>query len=45
MISNHAEEELAKLKQQSGKDIVIPGSSTLTADLLQTGLLANCGSW
>ena len=39
IISNHAEEELAKLKQQPGKDIVIPGSSTLTAGLLQTGLL------
>ena len=39
VISNHAEEELAKLKQQTGKDIVIPGSSTLTACLLQTGLL------
>jgi dihydrofolate reductase len=39
IISNHAEEELARLKQQPGKDIVIPGSSTLTASLLQTGLL------
>ena len=39
IISNHAEEELAKLKQQPGKDIVIPGSSTLTAGLLHTGLL------
>ena len=39
IVSNHAEEELAKLKQQSGKDIVIQGSSTLTAGLLQTGLL------
>jgi dihydrofolate reductase len=39
IISNHAEEALAKLKQQPGKDIVIPGSSTLTASLLQTGLL------
>ncbi len=39
VISSHAEEELAKLKQQPGKDIVIPGSSTLTAGLLQTGLL------
>jgi len=39
IISNHAEEELAKLKQQPGKDIVIPGSSTLTAGLLQAGLL------
>jgi dihydrofolate reductase len=33
IISNHAEQELAKLKQQPGKDIVIPGSSTLTASL------------
>ena len=38
IISNHAEEELAKLKQQPGKDIVIQGSSTLTAGLLHTGL-------
>ena len=39
LISTHAEDELAKLKQQPGKDIVIPGSSTLTAGLLHTGLL------
>jgi dihydrofolate reductase len=39
IISNHAEQELAKLKQQPGKDIMIPGSSTLTAGLLQTSLL------
>ena len=39
VISTHAEEELAKLKQQPGQDIVIPGSSTLTASLLQTSLL------
>jgi dihydrofolate reductase len=39
VISDHAEEELAKLKQQPGKDIVIQGSSTLTAGLLHTGLL------
>ena len=39
VISTHPEEELAKLKQQAGKDIVIPGSSTLTASLLQTSLL------
>jgi dihydrofolate reductase len=39
VISTGIEEELAKLKQQPGKDIVIPGSSTLTASLLQTGLL------
>ena len=39
VISSHPEEALAKLKQQAGKDIVIPGSSTLTASLLQTGLL------
>jgi dihydrofolate reductase len=39
IISSHAEEELAKLKQQPGQDIVIPGSSTLTASLLPTGLL------
>ena len=39
IISSHAEEELARLKQQPGQDIVIPGSSTLTAGLLQAGLL------
>lgn len=39
IISDHAEQELAKLKQQPGKDIVIQGSSTLTAGLLHTGLL------
>ena len=39
IISTRAEEELARLKQQPGKDIVIPGSSTLTAGLLQTGLI------
>jgi dihydrofolate reductase len=39
IISNHTEEELAKLKQQPGQDIVIPGSSTLTASLLPTGLI------
>src|SRR5580704_10490950 len=39
IISSHAEQELARLKEQPGKDIVIPGSSTLTAGLLQTGLL------
>ena len=39
VISTSVEEELAKLKQQPGKDIVIQGSSTLTAGLLQTGLL------
>ena len=39
LISTRAEGELAKLKQQPGKDIVIQGSSTLTAGLLQTGLL------
>jgi dihydrofolate reductase len=39
IISDRAEEELAKLKQRPGKDIVIVGSSTLTASLLQAGLL------
>jgi dihydrofolate reductase len=41
IISSHAEEELAKLKQQPGQDIVIPGSPTLTAGLLQTGLFTS----
>ena len=39
IISDHVEQELAKLKRQPGQDIVIPGSSTLTASLLHTGLL------
>ena len=39
VVSTDAEQELARLKQRPGKDIVIPGSSTLTAGLLQTGLL------
>ena len=39
VIRARPEEELAKLKQQAGKDVVIMGSSTLTAGLLQTGLL------
>jgi dihydrofolate reductase len=39
VIGNRAEEELATLKRQPGKDIAIMGSSTLTASLLQTGLL------
>jgi hypothetical protein len=38
IISNHAEEELAKLKQQPGKDIAILGSSTLTAGLMPAAL-------
>ena len=39
IISNHVDEDLARLEQQPGKDMVIPGSSTLTVGLLQTGLL------
>ena len=39
VIGARPEQVLAKLKQQAGQDIVIPGSSTLTASLLQTGLL------
>ena len=39
IIRHHAEEELARLKRQPGRDIMIPGSSTLTASLLSTGLL------
>ena len=45
IISSHAEEELAKLKQQPGKDIVIPGSSTLTAACCTRACSTNCGSW
>jgi dihydrofolate reductase len=39
IINDHVEDELATLKQQPGKDIVIMGSSTLAAGLLSTGLL------
>ena len=39
IISNDAEEELTKLKEQPGKDIVIQGSSTLIAGLLHSGLI------
>jgi dihydrofolate reductase len=39
VISTHVEEELAKLKQQPGKNILIQGSSTLVAELLPTGLV------
>src|ERR1700722_14394799 len=39
IISNHAEEELARLKQQHGQDIVIRASPPRTAGLLQPGLL------
>ena len=44
VISHHAEEELARLKQQPGKDIVIAGSSALTACCRQA-CSTNCGSW
>jgi dihydrofolate reductase len=39
IISDQPELALADLKQQAGKDIVIQGSSTLTASLLHTGLI------
>jgi dihydrofolate reductase len=39
VISTDVEKELAKLKEQPGRDIVIQGSSTLTASLLPTGLI------
>lgn len=39
IIGNNVEEELATLKQQPGSDVAVVGSSTLTAGLLQAGLL------
>jgi dihydrofolate reductase len=39
LIRNNAGEEISKLKQQPGKDILILGSATLASSLLQLGLI------
>jgi dihydrofolate reductase len=39
VINNHVVEEIARLKQQPGKDILIEGSATLVQALLQADLI------
>lgn len=39
IISTNVVEEIARLKQQPGKDIIIDGSSTLVQSLMGTGLI------
>jgi len=39
LVKSNAAEEIAKLKQQPGKDMVILGSATLASFLLQQGLI------
>jgi len=39
IIKNNVAEEIAKLKQQPGKDIVLWGSLTLARSLMQAGLI------
>jgi dihydrofolate reductase len=39
LVKAHAEEEVARLKQQPGKDILIFGSANLSATLMQHGLI------
>ena len=39
VVKNHVAEEIAKLKQQPGKDIVIYGSANLVQGLTQLGLI------
>jgi dihydrofolate reductase len=39
IISSNVVEEITKLKQQSGKDIIIDGSATLVQSLMGTGLI------
>lgn len=39
VINTNVVEEIAKLKQQSGKDILIKGSAMLVQSLMQTGLI------
>jgi dihydrofolate reductase len=39
IIKNNVVEEIAKLKQQPGKDILIQGSATLIQSLMQAGLI------
>lgn len=38
-VSSNAEEEVARLKQQSGKDVFIFGSANLSATLMERGLI------
>jgi dihydrofolate reductase len=45
LISSDAATQLAKLKQQPGKDISVGGSGTLVRFLLQEGLLDSWASW
>ncbi len=39
IIHDHVAEEIAKLKRQPGKDIIIDGSATLVQSLQGTGLI------
>jgi dihydrofolate reductase len=39
LIKNNAEEEISRLRRESGKDIVILGSARLAASLLRAGLI------
>jgi len=39
LVRNHAEEEVAKLKRQAGKDVYIFGSATLSSTLMQHSLI------
>jgi len=39
LVKEHAEEEVAKLKQQPGNDVYIFGSATLSSTLMQNGLI------
>jgi dihydrofolate reductase len=39
LVRDHAEEEVAKLRQQPGKDVYIFGSADLSSTLLQHGLI------
>ncbi len=39
LVGNDAREEIAQLKQDPGKDIVVLGSATLASSLLQSGLV------
>jgi dihydrofolate reductase len=39
LVREHAADEIAKLKQQPGKDLAIFGSSDLTVSLMQAGLV------
>ena len=45
LIKNNLAEEIAKLKQQPGKDIGVSGSPTLARSLLQNNLLDRLTLW